>query len=132
MDGVESNLLRLKDNDRLQLDSVLEMRLRFLWVSITVPARIVQFNPPEAITWQGQKFGIALVRTKLGIIAILALSGCIRSLLLAVLQGALLRKIHSVARYWVSFMSKAAPATFLKGASDPPQASLCHQARINY
>jgi hypothetical protein len=54
---------RLKNNDRLQLDSVLEMRLRFLWVSITVPARIVQFNPPEAITWQGQKFGIDATHT---------------------------------------------------------------------
>jgi Polyketide cyclase / dehydrase and lipid transport len=54
---------RLKNNDRLQLDSVLEIRLRFFGVSIMIPARIVQFNPPEAITWQGQKFGIDATHT---------------------------------------------------------------------
>lgn len=49
---------RLIDNDRLQVDSVLEIRFKVVCITITVPVRIVEFNPPESMTWQGQKFGI--------------------------------------------------------------------------
>jgi hypothetical protein len=27
-------------------------------ITMTVPVRIVQFDPPTSITWQGQRFGI--------------------------------------------------------------------------
>jgi hypothetical protein len=46
------------DNGPLRLDSVLEMRLKVVGITVTVPARVMQFDPPESITWQGQQFGI--------------------------------------------------------------------------
>lgn len=49
---------RLIDNGPLQIDSILEIRFKLAGITNTVPARIVQFDPPELITWQGQKFGI--------------------------------------------------------------------------
>jgi len=46
------------DNGPLRRDCVLEMRLKVAGITVTVPARVMQFDPPESITWQGQGFGI--------------------------------------------------------------------------
>jgi len=54
---------RLIDNGRLQVDSVLEIRFKVVGVTIRVPARVLQFNPSESMTWQGQKFGISANHT---------------------------------------------------------------------
>ena len=49
---------RLTHPGELRLGSVLEIRLQVVGLILTVPARVVQFNPPESITWRGEKFGI--------------------------------------------------------------------------
>lgn len=49
---------RLTDQGTLQPGSILEIHFRILGLTLSVPALVVQFNPPTSITWQGQKFGI--------------------------------------------------------------------------
>jgi hypothetical protein len=54
---------RLTHPGELRLGSILEIRFRVVGLILTVPARVVQFNPPESMTWQGQKFGIRASHT---------------------------------------------------------------------
>ena len=50
---------RLRDDrGELQRGSILEISFAVGGIHLTVPARVVQFDPPKSITWQGQKFGI--------------------------------------------------------------------------
>jgi len=49
---------RLRDDEELQLGSVLEIRSALFGVTFTVPATVVEFEPPTRITWRGQKWGI--------------------------------------------------------------------------
>lgn len=50
---------RLNDErGELQLGSILEISFAVMGITMTVPSRVVQLDPPNVITWQGQKFGI--------------------------------------------------------------------------
>jgi hypothetical protein len=46
------------EGDGLQLGSVLVLSFAILGITITVPCRVVEFDPPGLIAWQGEKFGI--------------------------------------------------------------------------
>jgi ligand-binding SRPBCC domain-containing protein len=54
---------RLRDDDELQLGSVLEISSALFGVTFTVPATVVEFDPPTRITWRGQKWGIRAIHT---------------------------------------------------------------------
>ena len=49
------------DPGELQLGSVLAISFAVAGINLTVPARVVQFNPPTSITSQGQKFGVQAI-----------------------------------------------------------------------
>ena len=53
----------LAGGGKLQLGSVLHIRFAILGIDITVSATVVQFEPPELISWRGQKFGIDAIHT---------------------------------------------------------------------
>lgn len=54
---------RLVHPGELGLGSVLEIRLQVVGMILTVPARVVQFKPPELMTWQAEIFGISAQHT---------------------------------------------------------------------
>jgi hypothetical protein len=58
---------RLRDGGELQrelqLGSVLEISSALLGVPFTVPATVVEFEPPTRITWRGQKRGIHAIHS---------------------------------------------------------------------
>ena len=51
------------EQSQLQLGSVLEVSFAIMGVTLTVPSRVVRFEPPTSITWRGQKFGIKASHT---------------------------------------------------------------------
>ena len=46
------------DRGELRLGSILEISFAVMGITMTVPSQVVQLDPPNLITWQGQKFGI--------------------------------------------------------------------------
>jgi uncharacterized protein YndB with AHSA1/START domain len=46
------------DRGELRLGSILEISFAVMGITMMVPSRVVQFDPPNLITWQGQKFGV--------------------------------------------------------------------------
>jgi uncharacterized protein YndB with AHSA1/START domain len=54
---------RLSHPGELRLGSVLEIRFKVAGLILTVLARVVQFDPPESMTWRGEKFGIRASHT---------------------------------------------------------------------
>lgn len=54
---------RLIRPEELGLGSILEIRFKVVGLILTVPVRVVQFNPPESMTWQAEKFGIRASHT---------------------------------------------------------------------
>jgi ligand-binding SRPBCC domain-containing protein len=55
---------RLSDErSEVQVGSVLEISSMVFGVTFTVPATVVEFDPPNAITWQGEKLGIQAIHS---------------------------------------------------------------------
>ena len=54
---------RLRGDYELTLGSVLEISFAVIGITLTVPSTIVEFDPPGAITWHGQKFGIHAIHS---------------------------------------------------------------------
>jgi hypothetical protein len=47
----------------LRSGSVLEVSFTIAGVTVTVPCRVMQFDPPKSITWQGELFGVQATHT---------------------------------------------------------------------
>ena len=55
---------RLNDErGELRLGSILEISFAVMGITMTVPSRVIQFDPPNVITWRGQKFGVNAIHS---------------------------------------------------------------------
>ncbi|HEY6231996.1 MAG TPA: SRPBCC family protein [Pyrinomonadaceae bacterium] len=52
-----------RDCDEVSLGSVLEITFAVMGIILTVPSTVVEFDPPRAIAWHGEKFGIHAIHT---------------------------------------------------------------------
>jgi ligand-binding SRPBCC domain-containing protein len=55
---------RINDEQtNLECGSILEVSFAIMGVTLTVPARVIRFDPPTSITWRGEKLGIKASHT---------------------------------------------------------------------
>ena len=51
------------DQGELRSGSILEVSFAILGVTLMAPCRVIQFEPPQSITWQGELFGVQATHT---------------------------------------------------------------------